>query len=424
MASQTIDIPFVLPSTIPLIEVDVPLAPGTPPVPVQIPANSPEEAFAILLSMGDAMEAGMAGAGARNIYYGSVLEPIRDSYKLRLEMVERSIQQRRLALGATPDPLELRGLAQWAARQRAKTARISRLPTPALLAGLEARDWREYGPGGRTFENLMRRKQARFGLTGPAAYESILSSASTSNPEVNAKIARAAQHLRRGGAILGVVGLGFTAAEIAEAAPEDRGHVAGRAAVSFAGGLVGSEVAVGLVTVGAALLLGVTPAGWVVLAVGLVGGIAGGVIADRVFFPPETENTARTLSSGVAVDPQRLAVGGGVPGAGTGGSAATTTLPVIRQVSVPVRAGDTQFTLGQRAYTLAAASVGLSADQQVEFADRHASPAGIRWVSGDPTPQGSRSMNEEDIALTAGREIIFRLNEAQRTELLETVGAR
>lgn len=190
-----------------------------------------------------------------------MLEPIRDAYKARLEVVEREILARRALLGAAPDPLELRGLAQWAARQRARTARITRLPTPALVAVLEARDLREYEPGGRTFENLMRRKQLRQGLTGPAAYESILGSSTISNPKVNASIARAARHLRTGGAVLGVAGLAVTAVDIANTPAGQRGAVATQAGITFAGGLIGSEIAAGLVTVGAALLLGATPAG-------------------------------------------------------------------------------------------------------------------------------------------------------------------
>ena len=405
-----------LPVNLPMVEVDVALQLGQAPVPVRVPAHSAEEAFAMLITMGE----GMGGTGAQNFYYGSVLGPIRDSYKARLEIVEREILQRRMSLGSAPDPLELRGLAQWAARQRARTARVARLPTPSLLAGLEARDFHEYGLGGRTFDNLMRRKTRLKGLTGTAAYESILSSASVSNPKVNASIARAARHLRTGGAVLGVVGLAVTAVDIYDAPADGRGAVATRAGVSFAGGLIGSEVAVGLVTVGAGLLLGATPVGWVILGVGLVGGVVGGIIADQVFYPKRSEPVARQLNAGIAIDPKHLS-SSVVTGSANG--MASTLLPIIRQVPVMIRANDTQFTISHRAAKLAAASVGLPIASQMEFADRYANRTGLNWVSGDPTPEeGSSSVNSHDVALTAGHKITYQLNETQRAELTQLAG--
>ena len=57
-----------------IIEVDVPLLPGQPPTTVQVLADSPEDAYRILYETGR----GVGGAGGRSLYYGSVLEPIRE----------------------------------------------------------------------------------------------------------------------------------------------------------------------------------------------------------------------------------------------------------------------------------------------------------------------------------------------------------
>jgi hypothetical protein len=395
-----------------VIEVDVPLEPGQAPVTVPVLANSPEEAFRILYETGN----GVSGTGARNFYYGSVLEPIRNGYKARLEQVEALIRQRRAALGPNPTQYELRGLAQWAARQRAMTARIWRIPTPSLLAGLEARDWRTYGPGGRTFENLLRRNAAQ-GRTGTAAYDYILGSAARSNAEVNASVARGARQLRIGGGILGVAGLAVTAHDIYQAPPERRGAVAQRHAVGFAGGLIGAEIGVGLLAVGAGLLAA-TPPGWVVLAVGLIAGVAGSIIADRVFYPPEHEAIGNRMAAGYAVDPNRRYA----PGGTTPGRIGPTTLPIISQVTLVVRANDDQATLSRRAYYQAGLSAGLPSSQAEAFADRHTSPTGLSWVAGDPSPRTGAAMSQADIAATAGRSVVFSLNSVQRNELVALAG--
>jgi hypothetical protein len=400
------------PPQIRITEVDVSLEQGQPPSTIAVFADSPEEAFRILYETGS----GVAGAGARHFYYGKVLEPIRHAYYKRLTQVETLIRQRRVSLGVNPTEYELRGLAQWAARQRARTARLWRLPTPSLLGGLEARDWREYGVGGRTWENLLKRN-AKAGRTGAAAYEYILGSAVRANPEVTASVARGARFLRGGGAVLGVAGLAISAYDIVKAPPEQRANVAKRQAVGFAGGLIGSEVAVGLLSVGAGLLAA-TPPGWVVIGVGLIAGIAGSLIAERTFFPPHHEPIAKRMGAGYAIDPRH-------PQGGTGfapGTTGPTVLPVIRQVIIAMQRSDTQATISRRAYFQAALSVGLPADQAGAFADRHASPTGLRWLSGDPSPRTDAAVRPSDIAAMAGKQVIFELSPMQRDELAALAG--
>lgn len=409
--------PPVAPPTPPdlrVIEVDVPPAPGAPPEPVSVLADSPEEAFTILHDIGR----GVAGSGARHLYYGSVIEPIRDAYKLRLERVEAEILRRRAALGANPNAYELRGLAQWAARERTRTARLWRIPTPALMAGLEARDWQKYGVGGRTFENLVRRNAAQ-GRVGPAAWENILRSATTPNPEVSRSVARGAQFLRRGGGVLAVAGLAVSAHEIYNAPPGERGQLAARTGVGLAGGLVGTEIAVGLLAVGAGLLAA-TPPGWVILAVGLIGGIAGGVIADRVFFPAEVEPVARHLGDGYPVDPQRL---GQLGTAGRGGGREqATTLPLVPRVLVVIEPRDTVYALSWRGHFLAARAAGLPVSVAQQFADGWATD-NLVWTSGDPSPSTDGTVRPADLTASAGARVAFGLSDAHRAELIRLQGA-
>lgn len=393
------------PPAVRIVEIDVIEKPGDPPVAVQVIADSPEEAYRILYEAGR----GAGGAGAQSLYYGSVLEPIRDAYKARLEQVESEIIKRRTALGAKATEYELRGLAQWAARQRANVARVWRMPTPSLLAGLEVRDWQKYGAGGRTFENLLKRN-AESGRTGVAAYRHILGSAVTSNVEVNASVARGARFMRGGGAVLGVVGLSVSAYQIYQAPPGQRVAVAERSAVGFAGGLIGAEVGAGLLAVGAGLLAA-TPPGWIVIGVGLIAGVIGSIIADRIFYPPQHDPIAQGMSLGYAIDPRHPARYANI--ANSGGS---TLLPVIEQVALIVQRGDTQALLSRRAQLQAALSVGLPQDQANAYADRNTS-TGLRWSSGDPSPRSDTTVRASDISATVGTKIVFKRNATQRAEL-------
>jgi hypothetical protein len=248
--------------------------------------------------------------------------------------------------------------------------------------------------------------------------ENIIGSAVRSNAEVNASVACGARFLRGGGAILGAAGLAVSAYGIAQTPSRQRGDVVRRQVVGFAGGLIGSEIAAGLLAVGAGLLAA-TPPGWVVIGVGLVGGIAGGIIADAVIFAPHYETIGRRMGAGYAVDPKRP-LGGGAPAAGPTG---VTVLPVIRRVVVTIQRTDTQLTLSCRAYLQAALSIGLSVERASAFARRHATAAGLRWLAGDPSPRTDAAMRSSDIAATAGSNVIFELSRVQRDELAALAAA-
>ena len=63
-----------------LVQVAVPLSPGAQPTLIVVPAGSHDEAMRLLNDVGNGLPASVA--------WGSVLEPIRKSYKRQLERVE------------------------------------------------------------------------------------------------------------------------------------------------------------------------------------------------------------------------------------------------------------------------------------------------------------------------------------------------
>ncbi|MBL6456928.1 hypothetical protein JMJ55_16445 [Belnapia sp. T6] len=268
---------------------------------VTVPARNEQEAIAILHEAGS----GLAGEGMRNLYLGSVLEPVRHRYHQALSQAAAEIAERRAKLGPAPSEAALRELSEWAVRRRAQAARLWRIPTgPAMQVRLEVRDWRKYGFGGRTYQNLLRRQQGG-GFTGATAYENLILSATQSNAGVDASIPRSARHLRFGGGILAGLALAYSAHEIAEAPPEQRANLAKHQAVGFAGGVVGGEAAAALAGVGLGLLVA-TPPGWVVITVGLVaglvGGVVGGMVAERVVFPEDAHAASQAMRSGIPLN--------------------------------------------------------------------------------------------------------------------------
>lgn len=274
--------------------VDVLLAPGGRPVRVTVPASTREEALAILRSVGN------GGAGA--FAYGSVLTPLREAYKRDLARVDFELAKRYQALGPKPTTAQLEELARWGNGQRTRIARVMRIPTPVTMLGLEARDWHKYGPGGRNFSNLMRRN-ANAGRFGDDAYRYMLQSATRSNPTYDANVARGARVLRGGGGVIAVVGLGATAHDIWQAPAAQRPAMVQRSAVGMAGGYVGAEL--GMLGAGAlAAVFFASPPGWVVIAIGAVGvagGVAGGMIADRLFYPDNHQRVTQTFASGAVL---------------------------------------------------------------------------------------------------------------------------
>lgn len=159
--------------------------------------------------------------------------------------------------------------------------------------GGEIRDWRQYGVGGRSLNNLLLRAESQ-GLTGEAALLKVLSSVDKPNPAATAAILKGARYLRGAGAVLLVGGAGLSAYNIASAPPEQRSNIAWREGASLAGGIVGSNLVVGV-----CFLLGMTGVGLVV--VGLVAGVAGAMAAERIYYAHQSSNAIRQLDAGQVV---------------------------------------------------------------------------------------------------------------------------
>lgn len=410
--------PSGTPPTVPTVTVDIPNGQAGHTTPVTVPARTPEEAFRYLYATGS----GLAGEGVRDLYQGTVLEPVRAGYKARLQRVEAEIIRRRSALGATPAEGELRALAAWASRQRTNTARLWRIPQgPGWAVMLEGRDWGSYGVGGRTFANILKRYEAR-GLTGPAAYQHILGRAVVDDAKTTARVAEAARFFRRGGAALGVLGLGVSAYTIATAPPEQRARVAEHEAVDFAGGLVMSEAAVGLLGVGAALLAA-TPPGWLIIGVGLVAGIAGSYIADRTFFPEDYRPVAGRLGAGVAIHPTRRYAMDDVATHGLANQVIAPSAPLGDAVRMVVGPEDTEPTLAQRALRRAAQGAGLERGAQDAFVRRYANspdlaPGGRTWSTGAAGfPRDGAPVDPQDFIRLRGRVIDWPLTPEQLDDL-------
>ncbi|MQP65458.1 hypothetical protein GE253_08855 [Niveispirillum sp. SYP-B3756] len=338
---------------------------------------------------------------------------IRDFYKRELIQKELLISAKLKALGSNPTDYELRGLAEWAVRERTRTARIWRIPTPVVGIGFEARDWMKYGLGGRTYNNIYKytkEKMNNNNVNDLKINRNIVYSSTRSNPAVNEAAKTGEKFLRRGGGVLLVAGLGLAAYDIWQAPAERRMDVAVRRGAGIAGGIIGAELAAGALTLGAGILLGVTPAGWLIIAVGLVGAIAGAMVVDKVFFPDDYRPVLQNIQQGRLLNPLRLnTVGFDVPD--------RTALNVVEVVSLTVRPGDTIRTFTHRAYMQAAASVGLDTDGQKAFADRYIATASANWRVGDPSVNGSSIVQDQDLRSMVGKQVNVRLSSVERMEL-------
>jgi hypothetical protein len=240
---------------------------------VTVPARSDGEALAYLL----AVAGGIGGAGSRMLLAGSTAEMIRAKYNASLARIEAEIARRQTLLGPKPDAAALREFADWAVRQRTRIARVWRIPSgPEVMVVAEVRDWAKYGAGGRTLNNLLEDAGRREGVTGVAALERVLKSATRSNKKITEQLVKSVRFLRHGGAALSVLGIGLSAAEVCYAPPERRVGVAGEALAGFVGGAAVG----GLVT---AILVFAGPPGWVVIGVGFLAGITGGIAGEAIY---------------------------------------------------------------------------------------------------------------------------------------------
>jgi hypothetical protein len=269
---------------------------------VSVPASSTQEALDFLNHVGG----GLGGSGMRQMLAGATLGPIREAYYRQLAGVEREIATRRAALGSAPSDSALRELAEWAVRQRAQAARVWRIPSgPAAVVVGEARDWSQYGFGGRTVGNIERRAATR-GLSGVEMSEYFLRGATKPNVEVTAQLMRGAQFLRRGGGILALAGVIVTEEEIRRAPAAQRAEIVEHEAAGFVGGFVAGEGAVGTVLAVSAAFALATPPGWILLGIGVVAGVVGSYAADRLLFHDRGADAVETIRRGQPIDAAAL----------------------------------------------------------------------------------------------------------------------
>jgi len=242
---------------------------------VHVPARSEDEGNEFLRSVGS----GTLGNGANDLWLGQALPWVRQNYYQALQKAENEIAAERARLGSKlSDMAELERFTAWAVSRRNAIARFWRIPAgPGGLIGGEIRDMRTYGLGGRSLPNLLNRVGTKYGETGETALKRVISSVSKPNAGETTAILRGARYLKAGGAVLFVGGLALTAYDIAKAPPGKRVEAAKVAGVQTAGGLVASNVAVGV-----CFLLGMTGVGLVV--VGVVAGVAGAVGAEKMYY--------------------------------------------------------------------------------------------------------------------------------------------
>lgn len=209
-----------------------------------------------------------AGNAMRRIGLNAPL--LREAYKRDVEAMIVEIS-RRIEAG---EPKE--AVARWVSAERNRIIdRVRSLSGTGTRRLYELRDRHKYGSGGRSWNNMVARYRNQ-GLRGEAVNEAIIAGARKSNPDVSNAAIRGAAYLRHGGRIVLVVGLTAAAARIWNASDRDLPRVIGEEV----GGLVGGSIGAGA-ALGACMIFGIVSGGWGLLACGVVGGMAGGLLGTR-----------------------------------------------------------------------------------------------------------------------------------------------
>ncbi|MBU6438100.1 MAG: hypothetical protein KGQ77_11280 [Betaproteobacteria bacterium] len=275
---------------VPMVEVELDDPAGRQCFAVRVPGRTAGEGYAFL----DHVAEGLGGGGARQLLMGTTFEPLRRLYAAHDAQIAALARQRLQALGPRPNAEELMEVARWASRERAKSARLWRIPTgPDIGAVLEARDWQRYGVGGRTLPNLMARNlRANPGMTTEQSLLQVIGSAGRTNTQVDLGVLRIGRALRTGGSILFVAGLGATAFEYAHTPSVQRAEFVRREAVGYAG----AAVATGLAT---ALIMTFALPGMVVVGVGVVAGVGGAWAAQQIYLATAGSAAQRQAHAGL-----------------------------------------------------------------------------------------------------------------------------
>jgi len=240
---------------------------------LSLPADNTRSAAEFLAMLGtNGLSGSGVGGGLAMDRTAIEMVRIRESYTKAIKDMAAEIT-RRVNAGES-----LEDVARWASDQRTRIARQHRLGF-AAKAVFEIRDWKEYGRGGRTWENVVRRYETRpkNPLTGKAMHEAILQGAVTSNDDINQAIKRGANYLKYGGRVVLVIGVTASVARIWTASEQDMPKVIGEELGALAGGAVGGFFGA-KAGVAICLAFGSITLGWGLLACGIAGAVGGGLL--------------------------------------------------------------------------------------------------------------------------------------------------
>lgn len=253
----------------------------------ELPVTTTGEAADFLEILGSG---GSLGAGMRTTWIGQTMPAIRSEYERLIREFVTEIERRQRA------GVPARELARWAVAERRRIANRMRWRSgPGVRVLFEIRDWHEYGPGGRTFQNIESRYQAR-GYRGDALNQRMIQGAKSPNTGISKTAIKGARYLRHGGRVVVVFSLVSTAYVLMTTPEDQMEQVLYQEVGGFAGGSIGAGTGVAV-----CLVFGIATGGWGLLACAAVGGVAGGAIGthagDRLYYsrrPGIEEQAART----------------------------------------------------------------------------------------------------------------------------------
>lgn len=241
-----------------------------PPMVCEMPGSNAEQSLELLNALGEhALGGSGIGAGLKMSSLGGEIPAVRDAYHKQLLQLERHVRTMQ------QQGRSVKEISDFVVQERTKIARMMRgVQGPGATVLLEIRDTVKYGQGGRTPENIERRYSKKAG--GDAVHRKIIDGAFKSNKAVD-EAARGAKFLRHGGRAVVVISVSVTAYRLYTTPREKLDDVIVEEVGAAAGGAIGSGAAIGL-----CIVLGVATGGWGLLACGVVGGIGGGIVGEKI----------------------------------------------------------------------------------------------------------------------------------------------
>ncbi len=202
---------------------------------------------------------------------GKTIPQIRTEYKSLIEQFERDLKKK-VELG-----LSSKELARWAVNERTRIASLMRrkqgIESKIIL---DLRDNIKYGLGGRNYSNLEKRKLNQ-GFDKNSVHDELLKSAVKPNEAISDAAVKGATFLKNGGRAIVFVSISATAYMLLTAPEEKLEQMLYEEVGGVAGGTIGGGAGVGI-----CIAFGIATSGWGLLACGVVGGGAGGLLGAEV----------------------------------------------------------------------------------------------------------------------------------------------